>query len=142
MITIDGSNIKTTWKLEPMFENFHNSLMRFPSVKPRVTEDFEDEDGIGVLQSVAKLEQQDVSLSFICDTKNDYDTFISHLIDMKVVELRSSYISKVFNLEYISCSSFNNYNTFSTFGIKFRERNPALRTGLETFDLTFDNKFD
>ena len=42
MITIDGFEIRATWTLEPLYENFNNALMKYPAVKDRVTEDFEE----------------------------------------------------------------------------------------------------
>jgi hypothetical protein len=116
--------------------------MKFPAIKERVSESFEDEHGIRVLNTAGKVKEENITVSFLANSIQGYNAFIQYLVTQKVVELRSSYIGKVYQLEYMASTSFNDYKTFCTFGVRFRERNPRLRTGLATFDFTFDNKFD
>lgn len=142
MVTINGNRIDEVWGLEPIHKSFNNSLMKFPSIKERVSESFEDEHGIRVLNTAGKVKEENITVSFLCNGIDGYNAFIQYLVTQKVVELRSSYIGKVYQLEYMASTSFNDYKTFCTFGVRFRERNPRLRTGLATFDLTFDNNFD
>ena len=142
MIAIGGQDIYATWGLEPIYKSFNNSLMKFPSIKERVSESFEDEHGIRVLNTAGKVKDENITVSFLCNDINGYNSFIQYLVTQKVVDLRSSYIGKVYQLEYMASTTLNDYKTFCTFGVRFRERSPRLRTGLATFDLTFDNKFD
>ena len=142
MVTINGNRIDEVWGLEPIYKSFNNSLMKFPSIKERVSESFEDEHGIRVLNTAGKVKDENLTVSFLCNGIDGYNAFIQYLVTQKVVELRSSYIGKVYQLEYMASTSFNDYKTFCTFGVRFRERNPRLRTELATFDLTFDNNFD
>lgn len=127
MITIDGFNIKTTWSLEPLYENFNNALMKYPAIKDRVAEDFEDVDGLSVLNSTAKIASQEVSLSFICDSYSNYLTFMNYLIAHQNVTLHSDYTGQSYVLEYMSSSGFSDYEYFNTFAVKFREPNPKNR---------------
>ena len=142
MITIGGQDIYATWGLEPIYKSFNNSLMKFPAIKERVSESFEDEHGIRVLNTAGKVKDENLTVSFLCNGIDGYNAFIQYLVTQKVVELRSSYIGKVYQLEYMASTTFNDYKTFCTFGVRFRERNPRLRTGWATFDLTFDETFD
>ena len=142
MVTINGNRIDEVWGLEPIYKSFNNSLMKFPAIKERVSESFEDEHGIRVLNTDGKVKDENITVSFLCNGIQDYNSFIQYLVTQKVVELRSSYIGKVYQLEYMSSTTFNDYKTFCTFGVRFRERNPRLRAGLATFDFTFDETFD
>ena len=142
MVTINGNRIDEVWGLEPIYKSFNNALMKFPSIKERVSESFEDEHGIRVLNTAGKVKEENITVSFLANSIHGYNSFIQYLVTQKVVELRSSYIGKVYQLEYMASTSFNDYKTFCTFGVRFRERNPRLRTGLATFDFTFDEKFD
>lgn len=141
-MTINGTDIKAGWGLEPMIDTYYNSIMKYPSVKDRIVEDWEDEHGVDVLLSDAKVSNIESTISFICDNITQYNAFVQYLVAQKKVQLRDAEVGKVINLEYLSCSSFNNYNIFCTFGVRFREANFRTRTGLQTFGITFDNTFD
>lgn len=127
MITIDTFDIRSKWSLEPLYENFNNALMKYPSIKDRVTEDFEDEDGVSVLNSTAKIASQEVVLSFICDSYAKYLEFMEYLVAHQNVTLHSDYTGRSYILEYMSCSGFSDYEYFNTFSAKFREPNPKSR---------------
>lgn len=141
-ITINDKDISSEWGLEPIYQSFNNALMKFPSVKERISESFEDEHGISVLNVPAKVKDETITVSFLCESIAKYNAFIQYLIAYRIVELRSSYIGKAYKLEYISSTEFNDYRDFCTFGVRFRDNNPKLRTGLGTFDFTFDETFD
>ena len=128
MITIDGQDILTTWKLEPQYEGFDNSIMQHGGVKDRITHDFEDINGLEVLLDESKLKARTFNLSFICDAYSYYESFMEYLVLHPQISLFYSVTNKTYKFEYISCSSFNKYSTHVVFSIQFREADPTDRT--------------
>ena len=128
MITVDGFDIYTKWTLEPMYEGFYNPLILYPSIKERVTEDFEDEDGLSVLDTDGKVKERTFNLSFFCDSYAKYYEFMTYMLEHNPINLYTDYTGRTYKLEYLSCSSFNDNGDYNTFTINFREPNPYDRT--------------
>jgi len=120
MITIDDKNIKEEWGLEPLYGNYYDNLMIFPSIKTRISEAHADEDGTEVMYGQAYKAEQKVSIKFIFDTISGYKSFMRYMIDNNSVVLYDSEIDRSFTLAYLSCSSFDYYDTYGVFGIKVR----------------------
>lgn len=129
-VYIDGLEIRKTWGLTPLYEKFYSSVMQFPDVKEKVTNDFEDEDGIEVASTKSYLKSREPVLSLGVDTYEHYLNFMQYLIDHNTFELYSLLINKKITYEYLSHSEFNFYITGSTFAIKLREANFLNRTNI------------
>ena len=143
MIYIGTTPLKETYGVEPIAGGFFSQLMRFPDVKERTSNDWEEKDGIELLDSEATyLKPIEHTLSFMCDTILQYRTFIAYLITQKTVVISFPESGKKFTLEYMTCTDFHDYRTFKSFGIKFREADPSLRTDIGIFDLKFDREFN
>ena len=127
MITIDTFDIYQKWTLEPVFEGFYNPLILYPAIKDRIAEDFEDVDGLSVLNSEAKIKERTFNLSFFCDSYAKYYEFMTYLLEHNPILLYSSYTNQTYKLEYLSCSSFNDNGDYNTFTISVREPNPYDR---------------
>ena len=54
-VYIDGLEIKKTWGMVPLYDEFYSTLMQFPDIKERISSDYEDEDGVNVNYSEGKL---------------------------------------------------------------------------------------
>lgn len=128
MITIDGFDISTKWTLEPLYDNVNKYLMTAPSIKDRITENFEDVDGLSVLNSTAKVKEMSYTMSFLCDSFAKYNEFILYLLSHNPVNLYFSKTGLTYKLEYLSCSSFD--DKVGLFSISVRENNPKDRTFL------------
>ena len=126
MITIDGFDISTKWTLEPLYDNVNKYLMTAPSIKDRITENFEDVDGLSVLNSTAKVKEMSYTMSFLCDSFAKYNEFILYLLSHNPVNLYFSKTGLTYKLEYLSCSSFD--DKVGLFSISVRENNPKDRT--------------
>jgi len=119
-VYIDGLEIRKTWGLTPLYEKFYSSIMQFPDVKEKVTNDFEDEDGIEVASTDSYLKSREPVLSLGVDTYENYLNFMDYITSKDSFLLSSDVIGNI-NLEYISTSNFD-YEGIS-FDIKVRERN-------------------
>lgn len=119
-VYIDGLEIRKTWGLTPLYEKFYSSIMQFPDVKEKVTNDFEDEDGIEVASTDSYLKSREPVLSLGVDTYENYLSFMDYITSKDSFLLSSDVIGNI-NLEYISTSNFD-YEGIS-FDIKIRERN-------------------
>lgn len=119
-VYIDGLEIRKTWGLTPLYEKFYSSIMQFPDVKEKVTNDFEDEDGVEVASTNSYLKSKESILSFGVDTYENYLNFMDYITSKDSFLLSSDVIGNI-NLEYISTSNFD-YEGIS-FDIKVRERN-------------------
>jgi hypothetical protein len=119
-VYIDGLEIRKTWGLTPLYEKFYSSVMQFPDVKEKVTNDFEDEDGIEVASTKSYLKSKDTVLSMGVDTYDNYLNFMNYITSKDSFILSSTIIGNI-NLEYISTSNFD-YEGME-FDIKVRERN-------------------
>jgi len=119
-VYIDGLEIRKTWGLTPLYEKFYSSVMQFPDVKEKVTNDFEDEDGIEVASTKSYLKSKDTVLSMGVDTYDNYLNFMNYITSKDSFILSSTIIGSI-NLEYISTSNFD-YEGME-FDIKVRERN-------------------
>lgn len=126
MITVDGFDISTKWTLEPLYDNVNKYLMTAPSIKERITENFEDVDGLSVLNSIAKVKEMSYTMSFLCDSFAKYNEFILYLLAHNPVNLYFSKTGLTYKLEYLSCSSFD--DKVGLFSISVRENNPKDRT--------------
>ena len=126
MITIDGFDISTKWTLEPLYDNVNKYLMTAPSIKERITENFEDVDSLSVLNSIAKVKEMSYTMSFLCDSFAKYNEFILYLLSHNPVNLYFSKTGLTYKLEYLSCSSFD--DKVGLFSISVRENNPKDRT--------------
>ena len=126
MITVDGFDISTKWTLEPLYDNVNKYLMTAPSIKERITENFEDVDGLSVLNSMAKVKEMSYTMSFLCDSFAKYNEFILYLLSHNPVNLYFSKTGLTYKLEYLSCSSFD--DKVGLFSISVRENNPKDRT--------------
>lgn len=119
-VYIDGLEIRKTWGLTPLYEKFYSSIMQFPDIKEKVTNDFEDEDGVEVASTNSYLKSKESILSFGVDTYENYLNFMDYITSKDSFLLSSDVIGNI-NLEYISTSNFD-YEGIS-FDIKVRERN-------------------
>lgn len=128
MITIDGQDILTTWKLEPQYEGFYNSLMQHGGVKERITHDFEDINGLEVLLDDSKIKSKTFNLSFICDGYSYYESFMEYLLAHPEISLFDSFTNTTYKLEYLSCVNVNRYSLYILFTLNFSESNPLDRT--------------
>ena len=61
---------------------------------------------------------------FFCDTYAKYKAFCTYLREHPVVELFTEYTGESYFLEFLQCSSFNDYRGYNIFGVKFRQANP------------------
>lgn len=129
-VYIDGLEIRKTWGLTPLYEKFYSSIMQFPDVKEKVTNDFEDEDGIEVASTDSYLKSREPVLSLGVDTYENYLSFMQYMVEHKTFELYSLLVDKKITYEYLSHSEFNFYVTGSTFAIKLREANFKNRTNI------------
>lgn len=143
MIYIGANPLKATYGIEPIAGGFFSQLMRFPDVKERTFNDWEEKDGIEILDTEdTYLKPMEHTLSFMCDTILQYRTFIAYLITQKTVVISFPESGKKFTLEYMACTEFHDYRTFKSFGIKFREADPSMREIMNTFDVEFDIEFN
>ena len=126
MITIDGFDIYTKWTLEPVYQGVHKVLMTAPSIKERITENYEDENGLNVLNSTAKVKEFIFTMSFFCSSFAKYNEFITYMIVHNPVNLYFDKTLLTYRLEYLSCSSFDETN--GIFSVSVRENNPANRS--------------
>ena len=140
-ITIDSiptsgaKDIATTYGLEPSLDGYYNSLMQYPDIKDRISNDWSDENGLEVLYSAGLLKAREFTLTFLCGaTKNatthvvttayaNYIAFITYLVANPTVSWYDGVLVKTFILEYLACSSFNHYPDYNLFTIKVREAN-------------------
>jgi hypothetical protein len=119
-VYIDSQEIKSTWGLNPIYEKFYSSLMQFPDIKDRVSNDYTDENGIEVYYTKGYLKSREPTMSFGVDTYAHYLTFMDYITSKDTFVLSSSIIGSI-TLEYISTSDFDAQGI--TFEIKVRERN-------------------
>ena len=124
LITIDGYNIATKWTLAPVMDGLYQNLMKQPDIKERITNDWSDENGIEVLIEPAKVKSNEITCSFFCDTYAKYKEFCTYLREHPIVELFTEYTGESYFLEFLQCSSFNDYRDYNIFGVKFRQANP------------------
>lgn len=124
LITIDGYNIATQWTLAPVMDGLYQNLMKQPDIKDRITNDWSDEDGLEVLIEPAKVKSNEITCSFFCDTYAKYKEFCTYLREHPIVELFTEYTGESYFLEFLQCSSFNDYRDYNIFGVKFRQSNP------------------
>ena len=124
LITIDGYNIATKWTLAPVMDGLYQNLMKQPDIKDRITNDWSDKDGLEVLIEPAKVKSNEITCSFFCDTYAKYKEFCAYLREHPVVELFTEYTGESYFLEFLQCSSFNDYRDYNIFGVKFRQANP------------------
>ena len=80
-VYIDGLEIRKTWGLTPLYEKFYSSIMQFPDVKEKVTNDFEDEDGIEVASTDSYLKSREPVLSLGVDTYENYLNFMQYMVE-------------------------------------------------------------
>ena len=124
LITIDGYNIATQWTLAPVMDGLYQNLMKQPDIKDRITNDWSDQNGLEVLIEPAKVKSNEITCSFFCDTYAKYKEFCTYLRENPVVELFTEYTGESYFLEFLQCSSFNDYRDYNIFGVKFRQANP------------------
>jgi len=119
-VYIDGKEIKSTWGLNPLYEKFYSSLMQFPDIKDRVSNDYTDENGIEIYYTKGYLKPREPSISLGIDTYAHYLTFMDYITSKDTFVLSSSIIGSI-TLEYVSTSDFDSQGI--TFEIKVKERN-------------------
>ena len=124
LITIDGYNIATQWTLAPVMDGLYQNLMKQPDIKDRITNDWSDENGLEVLIEPAKVKSNEIKCSFFCDTYAKYKEFCAYLREHPIIELFAEYTGESYFLEFLQCSSFNDYRDYNIFGVKFRQANP------------------
>ena len=124
LITIDGYNIATRWTLAPVMDGLYQNLMKQPDIKDRITNDWSDENGLEVLIEPAKVKSNEITCSFFCDTYAKYKEFCTYLREHPIIELFTEYTGESYFLEFLQCSSFNDYRDYNIFGVKFRQANP------------------
>ena len=124
LITIDGYNIATQWTLAPVMDGLYQNLMKQPDIKDRITNDWSDENGLEVLIEPAKVKSNEITCSFFCDTYAKYKEFCTYLREHPIIELFAEYTGESYFLEFLQCSSFNDYRDYNIFGVKFRQANP------------------
>ena len=124
LITIDGYNIATQWTLAPVMDGLYQNLMKQPDIKDRITNDWSDENGLEVLIEPAKVKSNEITCSFFCDTYAKYKEFCTYLREHPIIELFTEYTGESYFLEFLQCSSFNDYRDYNIFGVKFRQANP------------------
>lgn len=124
LITIDGYNIDTQWTLAPVMGGLYQNLMKQPDIKDRITNDWSDQNGLEVLIEPAKVKSNEITCSFFCDTYAKYKEFCTYLREHPVIELFTEYTGESYFLEFLQCSSFNDYRDYNIFGVKFRQANP------------------
>ena len=129
LITIDGYNIATQWTLAPVMDGLYQNLMKQPDIKERITNDWSDKDGLEVLIEPAKVKSNEITCSFFCDTYAKYKEFCAYLREHPIIELFTEYTAESYFLEFLQCSSFNDYRDYNIFSVKFRQANP-LNTSL------------
>ena len=128
MITVDGYDIKTTWKLEPKEGGFYDAIMQYYELKERLAQDFKDANGVVVSLTAPKAKAREFNLSFICDQYAYGLDFVNYLMRYSYFELAvPSYVSDVLKLQYLGCTEFNYFTNYITFTIKVREKNPTGR---------------
>ena len=128
MITVNSQNISTTWGIEPARDGYYNGLMQFPDIKDRLTNDWTDQNGLQVQLGTGYLKHKEFTMNFLCDTYAHYESFLKYLVANPSVEWFDSFMSIIYHLEYLACSSFNKYVGYNMFTIKVRESNPTNRT--------------
>jgi len=128
MITIDSQDIRETWALEPVYDNFYSALMKDSGIKDRITADYSNVNGLTVQSSTAYTKSQDIIISFFCDTFAKYEEFLTYCVTQKVINMYVSEIDETLKLEYKACTSFNENRIYNTFAVKFREANPTDRS--------------
>lgn len=124
LITIDGYNIATQWTLAPVMDGLYQNLMKQPDIKDRITNDWSDQNGLEVLIEPAKVKSNEITCSFFCDTYAKYKEFCTYLREHPIIELFAEYTGESYFLEFLQCSSFNDYRDYNIFGVKFRQANP------------------
>jgi len=124
LITIDGYNIATQWTLAPVMDGLYQNLMKQPDIKDRITNDWSDENGLEVLIEPAKVKSNEITCSFFCDSYAKYKEFCAYLREHPIIELFTEYTGESYFLEFLQCSSFNDYRDYNIFGVKFRQANP------------------
>lgn len=143
MIYIDGKDIFSEWSLMPIRGGFFNQLMTYPDAKPKVIESWDEEDGDDVLDEETKLKPNDITLSFFCDSISKYDNFMLYLKSHNDITLLvENPIKKNIILTMQDCTKFNYNGTYSTFAVKFIEKNYLRRFDIDIFDDTFDDTFN
>lgn len=126
-IYINERNIFDTWGLTPLTNTFFASIMKYPDAKDKVTTDFEDEEGILVLDQTTYLKEQEITLSFGVDSYANYLSFMDYLVSNPTFTLRCDLFRKGITYEYIAKSDFKHYRDGNTFAIKIRENNFSSR---------------
>ena len=129
-VYIDGLEIKKTWGMVPLYDEFYSTLMQFPDIKERISSDYEDEDGVNVNYSAGKLKSKESQVSFGVDTYQHYIDFCNYMLAHPLFVLSSFVIDSGISLEYISHSKFSYYATGCTFGVKLREANYKKRSNI------------
>ena len=124
LITIDGYNIATKWTLAPVMDGLYQNLMKQPDIKDRITNDWSDQNGLDVLIEPAKVKSNEITCSFFCDTYAKYKEFCAYLREHPIIEIFTEYTGESYFLEFLQCSSFNDYRDYNIFGVKFRQANP------------------
>lgn len=126
MITINGKNIATEWKLILVKDGFYNELMKFPDIKERLTIDWSDNNGLDVNLSDPLYKDRTLTFQFFCDTYTNYRNFIAYLKANQVLNFFDTLTDKTYVFEYQSCTSFSYYVNYNLFAISVRENNPTV----------------
>ena len=82
------------------------------------------QNGLEVLIEPAKVKSNEITCSFFCDTYAKYKEFCTYLREHPIIELFAEYTGESYFLEFLQCSSFNDYRDYNIFGVKFRQANP------------------
>ena len=105
-------------------DGLYQNLMKQPDIKDRITNDWSDQNGLEVLMEPAKVKSNEITCSFFCDTYAKYKEFCTYLREHPIIELFAEYTGESYFLEFLQCSSFNDYRDYNIFGVKFRQANP------------------
>lgn len=134
-LIINTKDALTTWGVR-MYDGFLDSLNTAAPLKEYVTNSNRLKDGVQYCNTVPKLDERDVTLTFTLTGKNHNDflakktAFLEELYKSNVEIEVPDDSDAVYFLKYVKCTVYgqNISRTFAKIGVNFKEPNPARRT--------------
>lgn len=137
-LKINGKDAYTEWGVF-LLDGSKSTLMMPAATKSLITNESRLQHGKRVVRtdkagnSLVRVAARDVTLQFGL-TANDSDTLVSRFnafmseLEQGLVRLETTSLpTMVFRLDFVSCTSFAQYDTLAKYAIKFNEPNPKDR---------------